>query len=237
MKIRNRHLVRFVGWAATRFAKLLFLTVKKEYQPFDGNLSPKVRTDPGRSIYAIWHENLLYPAIIFGHPNIAVLISKHADGQILASLIHSMGMGTVLGSTNRGGVDALRKLIAEDAPWSHLAVTPDGPRGPRRIVQPGIIFVAAKTGMTIVPCGVAYRKPFRAKSWDRFAFPKPFGKVVLVTGTPISIPNSIRPDTLEPFRLMVQDEMDRLHKIAEEWVETGRKPELPAVANPIRLAS
>ena len=237
MKIRNRYLVRFVGWAATRFAKLLFLTVRKDYFEFGEVLTPRERKDDGRSIYAIWHENLLFPTVIFGNPSIAVLISKHADGQILASLIHSMGMGTVLGSTNRGGVEALRKLVAEDVSWKHLAVTPDGPRGPRRIVQPGIIYVAAKTGMTIIPCGVAYRKPIRAKSWDRFAFPTPFGKAYFVTSEPIAIPESIKPTTLEPFRMIVQNEMDRLHEIAEKWALTGVRPEREQSLPAIRLAS
>lgn len=236
MKIRNRTLVRLAGWSATRVIKTLFATVRHSYQPLGSNLDPKHRQDSGRSIYAIWHESLLCPAVLFGRYDIAVLISKHADGQLLAQLIASMGMSTVLGSTNRGGVDAVRKLIANDAPWRHLAVTPDGPRGPRRIVQPGIIYVAARTGMTIVPVGVGYRKPFRFKSWDRFAVPKPFGRATIVTGNPITIPEAIRPDTLEPFRLIVQNEMDRLNDLAQLWADTGVAP-LTDQAVPIRLAS
>lgn len=236
MKIRNRTLVRLAGWSATRVIKTLFATVRHRYLPLGENLDPKDRQDSGRSIFAIWHENLLCPAVLFGHRDIAVLISKHADGQLLAPLIASMGMSTVLGSTNRGGVDAVRKLIAGDAPWRHLAVTPDGPRGPRRIVQPGIIYVAARTGMTIVPVGVGYRRPFRFKSWDRFAVPKPFGRATIVTADPVAVPESIRPDTLEPFRLIVQNEMDRLNGLAEAWAETGIAPQV-ARAMPVRLAS
>ena len=236
MKIRNRTLIRLVGWTATRLVKTLFATVRHRYLPLGENFLPEHRQAEGRSVFAIWHENLLCPAVLFGHPDIAVLISKHADGQLLAQLIASMGMSTVLGSTNRGGVGALRQLIADDAPWRHLAVTPDGPRGPRRIVQPGIIYVAARTGMTIVPVGVGYRKPVRFKSWDRFAVPKPFGRSTMITGHPISIPESIKPDTLEPFRMIVQNEMDRLNGLAEIWAETGLTPETD-LAMPVRLAS
>ena len=90
--------------------------------------------------------------------------------------------------------------------------------------------------MTIVPVGVGYRKPFRFKSWDRFAVPKPFGRATIVTGIPIAVPKSIRPDTLEPFRLIVQSEMERLNGLAEAWAETGIVPQV-ARAMPVRLAS
>jgi hypothetical protein len=198
-------------------------------------MEPASRSPGERSIYAIWHENLLLPTVLQGAPEIAVLISKHADGRMLDELIGAMGMRSVRGSTNRGGVEALRQLIDADAPWKHLAVTPDGPRGPRRVVQPGIIYVASRTGMTIVPVGVGYRKPFRAKSWDRFAIPKPFSRAVCVTAEPIAIPPNLRPATLEPFRLMVQNEMDRLNDIAERAAETGALPTTDVVS--VRLAS
>ena len=81
-----------------------------------------------RFIYCIWHENLLLPAARFGGPDLAVLISKHADGQILGGLITAMGMEMVQGSTNRGGVEAVRNLLRVDVRWRNLAVTPDGPR-------------------------------------------------------------------------------------------------------------
>jgi lysophospholipid acyltransferase (LPLAT)-like uncharacterized protein len=153
-----------------------------------------------------------------------VLISNHADGKILGSLIHSMGMGMVCGSTNRGGVEAVRKLTRPDVPWRHLAVTPDGPRGPRRVVQPGVIYVASRTGMKIVPVGVAYTRPWRAKSWDAFAIPKPMTKAVCVTPEPIVVPDKLKSDGLEEYRLKLQAEMDRVNSLAEEWIETGNRP-------------
>lgn len=224
MKIRNPILVRMAGRTATRAIKLLFRSVRSRYHPLGSSLAPADRGPNDRSIYAIWHENLLLPTVLFGCPEIAVLISRHADGRMLDELIAAMGMSSVRGSTNRGGVEALRQLVADDATWKHLAVTPDGPRGPRRIVQPGIIYVAARTGMSIVPVGVGYRKPFRFKSWDRFAIPKPFGRAACVTGEEIHVPDSVRPDTLEPFRLTVQHELDRVTELAEQAAETGQPP-------------
>src|SRR5205807_4997169 len=128
----------------------------------------------------------------------------------LGSLITSLGMGMVEGSATRGGIEAVRKLTREHHPWRHLAVTPDGPRGPRRVVQPGIVYVASRTGMRIVPAGVGYRRPWRAGSWDRFALPKPFSRARCLTAEPIAVPGSLRSTELEPYRLRVQAEMDRL---------------------------
>jgi lysophospholipid acyltransferase (LPLAT)-like uncharacterized protein len=224
MKIRNPRLVRAAGRLATLFAQGLFRTLRFEYRPLGVNLAPR-NLPPGnrdRHIYAIWHEDLLLPAVYFGDPSIAVLISKHADGQLLGSLITSLGMGMVLGSTNRDGVKAVRQLVRDEHAHRHLAVTPDGPRGPRRVVQPGIVYVASLTGMTIVCVGVGYDRPWRAKSWDRFAVPKPFSRAKTLTSEPIAIPPRLRADELEPHRLRVQAEMDRLNAAAERWAETNR---------------
>jgi lysophospholipid acyltransferase (LPLAT)-like uncharacterized protein len=228
MKIRNKYLVRAAGWLGARFARGLVRTLRVEHGTVGPPLLPVTVLPPGpRYIFASWHEYLLLPVGRFGHPDFAVLISKHADGQILAALIGSLGMGMVLGSTNRGGIEAVRQILHDRAGRRHLAVTPDGPRGPRRVVQPGIIYAASRTGMQVVPVGVGYNRPWRAKSWDRFAVPRPGSRARLITGEPISVPPRLRAEELEPYRLAVQSEMDRLTDVAERWAETNQL-ELPA---------
>jgi lysophospholipid acyltransferase (LPLAT)-like uncharacterized protein len=238
MKIRNRRLVAAAGWLATRAARVLFRSLRFEYRPLGPSLAPADLPPGERIIYCIWHENLLLPTIYFGCPEIAVLISKHADGQILGGLVTALGMGMVQGSTNRGGVEAVRKLIGDGNRWRHLAVTPDGPRGPRRVVQPGIIYVASRTGMKIAPIGVGYCRPWRAGSWDRFAVPRPFSRARVLTADPVAVPGGLRAADLEPFRLRVQAEMDRVNALAEAWAETGRLTLPPGdTARPLKLAS
>lgn len=240
MKIRNRHLIRAAGRLGTWTVRGLVQTLRFEYRPAGASLAPRdlPPTNRDRHIYSIWHENLILPAVCFGHPSLAVLISKHADGQILGSLITSLGMGMVLGSTNRDGVKAVRQLVRDEHARQHLAVTPDGPRGPRRVVQPGIIYVASLTGMSIVCVGVGYDRPWRAGSWDRFAIPKPGSRARCVTAEPITVPPRLRADELEPHRLRVQAEMDRLNTASERWAETNRL-EIPATmpGEPLRRAS
>ncbi|HVK17493.1 MAG TPA: lysophospholipid acyltransferase family protein [Fimbriiglobus sp.] len=240
MKIRNKHLLRAAGWLATRSTRALIKTLRHEYRPLGPVVAPADRVPPGtRYIYCIWHEYLLLPTAKYGHPELSVLISKHADGQLLGSLIQAMGMGMVLGSTNRGGIEAVRQLVNGEGARRHLVITPDGPRGPRRVLQPGIVYVASRTGMQIAPIAVGYDRPWRAGSWDRFAVPRPRSRVRLVTDQPITVPPGVRSDELERYRLLVQAEMDRLTIAAEQWAETNRfeAPALPAEPAAPRLAS
>jgi len=223
MKIRNKHLIRAAGWLGTRFARGLVGTLQFQVQCLGAVTAPVPAIPLGpRYAYSLWHENLLLPAVALGHPDLAVLISKHADGQMLSALIHSVGMGTVLGSTNRGGIEAVRSIVNGTAGRRHLVVTPDGPRGPRRVVQSGIVYIASRTGMAIVPVGIGYFRPWRAKSWDKFAVPRPGSRARQIQGVPIPVPPKLRAEELEPFRQIVQNEMDRLTVLAEQWATTNR---------------
>ncbi len=224
MKIRNPKLVRAAGWLAATAVLGIGKTLQFDSYSEGPDVGHGRLSHPERFVYCIWHEKLLLPTIKFGGPDLAVLISQHADGQLLGGLIRRMGMGMVCGSTNRGGIEAVRQITRDDFPWRNLAITPDGPRGPRREVQSGIIYVASRTGMHIVPIGVGYNKPWQMNSWDRFAIPRPTSRARLIFGHPIAIPAQLRSAELEPHRLQLQHEMDRLNTLAETWAETRRPP-------------
>lgn len=242
MKIRNRHLLRLAGGLASLACRGLVRSLRFHYKQLGEISVNPADHDPSRkTIISLWHEHLMLPAARFGGPDKAALVSEHADGQLLSSLLKSKGMGLIFGSTNRGGVLALRQMTDPNTPWQHLVVTPDGPRGPRRIVQPGILFVAAKTGIPVIPLGIGLSRCWRTKSWDRFCVPKPFARGVLISGESIFVPSEAKKDGLEPYRLMVQNEMDRLTIIAQDWAETGVEPKTELLKEPevfpLRLAS
>jgi lysophospholipid acyltransferase (LPLAT)-like uncharacterized protein len=98
---------------------------------------------------------------------------------------------------------------------NHLAVTPDGPRGPRRQVQPGLVYLAARTGLPIVPMGIAWRRAWRMRSWDRFALPVPWSLASLVTTEPIRVPETVDKDELERYRKQVEQALEHATAIAE----------------------
>lgn len=222
MKFRDRRLIAAAGWCGTRIVRLLSATLRFDYQsigpaPVDPFQSPKA----GPFIYALWHENFLIPIVRFGHPGAACLVSRHADGQVLGSLIRATGMGIIHGSTSRGGVVAVRQLLRSEGSERHLAVTPDGPRGPRRQVQPGIVYLASRTGMRVVPVGVGHRRPWRMKSWDAFAVPRPLSRVRCLFGLPIVVPSDLTTAALSPHVQRLQSELDGLTAAAQEWADSG----------------
>lgn len=229
MKIRHPLLLKTAGSLGTLCVKGLVRTLRFEFINLGPVMAPVAEIPPGpRYLYALWHEYLMLPAAKLGHPDLAVLISKHADGQLLGSLITSMGMGMVHGSTNRGGIEAVKQIVDGTAGRRHLVVTPDGPRGPRREVQPGIVYIASRTGMQLVPVGIGLQHPYRMKSWDRFAVPRPGSRAVLINGTPMDIPKGLKTAGLEEHRVRVQAEMDRLNTVAEAWAKTGKLELHPA---------
>jgi lysophospholipid acyltransferase (LPLAT)-like uncharacterized protein len=235
MKIRDPRMIAIAGWVGSRLVHALASTLRMDYRslgrvPVDPFAAPR----SGHFIYALWHENFLIPISRFGNPRIAALVSSHADGQILGSLIRSSGMHVIRGSTSRGGVAAVRQLLRDHLDYQHLAVTPDGPRGPRRRVQPGIIYLASRTGMQIVPVGVGFQNPWRVNSWDTLAVPRPFSRVRCLFGEPLRIPPDVRLDALSASLEHVQDELDRITRTAEEWAEHG---DLPPPATNIRARS
>ena len=216
--------------ARTRLVHGLSATIRFEYASL--GQFPSITLQPPRNgpfIYALWHENFLIPIVRFGNPGVAALVSRHADGELLGTLIGATGMGIVRGSTSRGGVAAVRELLRSEVRDRHLAVTPDGPRGPRRMVQPGVVYLASRTGMRIVPIGVGHRRPWRMRSWDSFVVPRPFSRVRCLFGKPIIIPAGLTPDSLESHASFLQSELDRLTVAAQSWADTSRLVRPPEI--------
>lgn len=221
MKLRHPALIRIASTLSAYLVRTWLATVRFRYRSLGPSLDPRRRSLRGSYIYAFWHEYILQPASLFGRSRlpIHVLISRHADGQFIAEVAEKLGFQTIRGSTTRGGAEALMQMIRLNGS-GHLAFTPDGPRGPRRRLQQGIIYAASRTGLPIVPIGFAYDRLRRAKSWDQFALPMPFATCYTITLEPIAVPPNITPETLEPYRLLVEAAMHRAGAIAEHWART-----------------
>jgi lysophospholipid acyltransferase (LPLAT)-like uncharacterized protein len=215
MKIRNPWLIQALGFLAALFVRLWVGTVRYRYRPLGPSMDPHQPNFDGRYIYAFWHENILLPAYQYGRPDIRVLISEHADGQLIAEACRHLRFRLVRGSTDRrGSVKAVRQMI-QLAGKNHLAVTPDGPRGPRRQVQAGLVYLAARTGLPIVVMGIAWRRAWRMKSWDRFALPVPWSLASLVTIEPIYVPENVDKEQLEVYRKQVEQALEHATAVAE----------------------
>jgi lysophospholipid acyltransferase (LPLAT)-like uncharacterized protein len=145
-------------------------------------------------IYVVWHGRiLLVPWLAVrlqrerGARAPVVLASRSRDGEIVARFVARFGLTVVRGSSSRGGGAALRTLVAAIRDGSDVAIVPDGPRGPREQVQPGVVALAALTGAPVVPLAVGARPARRLRSWDRFVVPLPFARCVLAFGPPVRV--------------------------------------------------
>ncbi len=189
---------------------------------YDQTVDPAFPGCRGQKIYISWHEYMLFPTYLRGHCNIAMLISRHRDAEILSYAAYHLGFDFVRGSTNRGGVAAIRELLRKSRKM-HLTITPDGPRGPRRRLTPGSIFLASRLGLPLVAMGFAYDRPWRLNSWDRFAIPRPFSRARCVISPEIYIPAVLDRNGLEHFRRKIEQLMNRLTEEAEAWAESGSR--------------
>lgn len=160
-------------------------------------------------IYAFWHAHILALSYAYRRRGVVVLVSRHGDGEYITQVIHRLGYGTVRGSSSRGGLRALLEMARLGREGYPLAVTPDGPRGPRHRLQPGILLIAQRSGLPIVPLAMAMRRGERLRSWDRFELPAPGTRLRIVVGEPIHVPREIDPSALEvEWTLPVQQAID-----------------------------
>jgi lysophospholipid acyltransferase (LPLAT)-like uncharacterized protein len=160
-----------------------------------------------RCIFAFWHARLL--ALAFTHRGLgaAVLVSQHRDGELITRVLERLGFVVARGSSTRGGEEGLRELIEWAEKGKLLGITPDGPRGPAEQVKPGLVYLAGRTGLPVVPLAVAARPVWKLGSWDGFRIPKPFARVRLVYGPPITVPAGLEREELERWRLELQRAM------------------------------
>ena len=168
-------------------------------------------------IYAFWHGRMLMFTYSHRNRKIHVLISQHRDGEYIARIIHRLGFVSVRGSTTRGGSKALFEMCDKTAAGFDVAVTPDGPRGPGFRVHPGIISVAQRSGMPIVPITNSAESRWNLSSWDRFLIPKPITKAVIMLGEPIYVSPESTPEESEEKRKELEMQMLELTEKADKY--------------------
>lgn len=142
----------------------------------------KLRANNVPFIFSLWHGQLL-PLLWHHHgERVAILVSEHRDGELIARLAKSIGYRLIRGSSSKGGERALLELAKELREGREVAVTPDGPRGPARSYAPGALIAAQRTGAPILPIAAHSNSAWRLSSWDGFMIPKPFAKITIAYG-------------------------------------------------------
>lgn len=213
---------RLLGSLGTVLIRLIASTVRWTISGAPPNERPWPE-GPAR-ILAGWHgQQLLLPwsYLKFLTPRakpIFALISQHGDGRIAAAAMRSLGISSIAGSSTRGGREALLALVDTIKGGDHVAITPDGPRGPIHEVKPGAIRLAQKTGAEITPVALAADRSWRFKSWDKMFLPKPFSHVGLVFGEPLAVPEILSTEQFDALREELAHRLNTATRVAEQLI-------------------
>jgi len=166
------------------FVRFIYFTSKKEFH------HPKI--DPKEPfVVAFWHGELLMQPFnykkIRPHGKVSAMISEHKDGEAITRTVEYLGIDSIRGSSTRGGAKVLIKALKELKAGYDIAITPDGPKGPRHSVADGIVAISQKTNARILIFNCRPTKYWQFNSWDKFIIPKPFGKLEFFIQEPLDI--------------------------------------------------
>lgn len=169
-----------------------------------------------RVICAFWHGQLLMMPFAYPGETAAVLISQHRDGEAIAGIAVRLGLHVVRGSARRGGARAFRQMLGAVRGGWNVAITPDGPRGPRRQVKVGVVELARRSGAPIVPVAfAAARARVLRSTWDQFLVPLPGSRAAYVWGESIRVPPAADRAELAKYQHLLADRLDALTAEAE----------------------
>lgn len=209
-EIRGDWKMRWAGKVTGAALKLLGTTLR--YRTEDPHGVMRQLDDEDRPvIFCLWH-NQMVPGLLSTRrfprrTKIVVLTSASKDGAGLAALAESLGCGAVRGSSSRRGLQAMMDLKRELSEGRDVAITPDGPRGPRYSLQPGVVKVAQASGAPLFMLRFACSAAWCLDTWDRLRLPKPFSTVTLTLAPPVHVPRRVGDEEFERIRVDLEEGM------------------------------
>lgn len=195
--LRRKVTAPFVPVLAPRALRLVARTWRVSFT--NRERREDVLGSPDGCIAVLWHGRMAVAAPVFRRTDAVILVSRSGDGELADTLLARLGYETRRGSTGKFGADALRDLRDTLERGRAIAITPDGPRGPRHRVNRGPAFLARATGRPILPIGFAASQGARLNSWDRFLLPGPFARVHITFAEPLHVPPGASDEELPRF--------------------------------------
>jgi len=225
-QLKDELLLFLASWIGPILIYLLGMTLKIETVGKE-NLD-SIRKEKGSVIYAFWHGRMLIFTYSHRKKKIHVLISQHRDGEFIARIIERLGFVTVRGSTTRGGSKAIFEICEKITSGLDVAITPDGPKGPGFSVHPGIIYIAQRSGMPIIPITNSAKHRWSLSTWDRFLIPQPFSKTVILLGKPMYVPVASTSEELEEKRIELEKQLLELTWKTDDYFSPEPHPLSPS---------
>jgi lysophospholipid acyltransferase (LPLAT)-like uncharacterized protein len=219
MKLNRPWMLETAALLAVKAAQIVLATLDFRAISCNPTTDPLHPNCDRRYLYITWHECVVVGLPLRAHAGMLGIASGHRDGELLNQSASRLGWEMVRGSTNRDAVSALKQLLREDD--RHLNIAPDGPRGPRREMSQGAIYLASKSGLPLICCAYGFDRPRRLKSWDRCIIPRPFSRARAIYGPPLVIPPRLDRSGIEHYRNVLERLLNRLTLEAEEWAESG----------------
>ncbi len=205
---------RRIGWAGACLIRLLSLTLRWRLHDPDG-----IATNPPSRplIWTFWHNRIFVIPVVY-HRYLrkrkgAVLTSASKDGEVIAAIVARFGCEAVRGSSSRKGTSALLGLIDWIRDGYDVAIVPDGPRGPRYRLGPGLVKLAEVTGALVLPIRIEYGSYWHFRSWDRFRLPRPFTTVEVFLGPCAEVTSGLDETTFESERDRLETLMNPDHEV------------------------
>ncbi len=201
-KSRKRKLILLIAPpVAYGIIRLLYASCKKRF-----HLPEKRAKAP--ALVAFWHGEILMNPFLYKHfmndMKMSLMISEHFDGELIARTASFFGFGFVRGSSSRGAVKALKESFRRIDNGESLAITPDGPRGPRHSVADGVVAIAQKKNLPIVVYRYKASRFWQMKSWDRFVIPKPFARLDFYASEPFYVTGLPK----EEAKMMIKERLE-----------------------------
>jgi len=202
---------KLLGTAANVILRLLFATIRLRFDDRIGFTTGRYKKPV---IMCFWHNRILGLTLGFlrcyprrGRDGVTVLTSPSRDGEIIAQVAKGFGMSASRGSSSRKGSQALLELIRRVESGGDIAITPDGPRGPRYRLGPGAILLAQTTGAVLAPAHASFSRCLRLKTWDGFIIPLPFSTISVTVDEMIPVPRELTKEEFEALRVRLETQL------------------------------
>lgn len=214
MRLKDRLLLAVAPPLAALIIRLLHLSIRPK--TFGREHLEGCWSRGENPILSLWHDQLLL--MVMGYPGdrIRVLISASKDGELLARVMQCFGIDAIRGSSTRGGRKAFKELVATASEPIDLAITPDGPQGPRHQLKDGVIALARVSRRPVLPLTFVCSRGHRFASWDRFLLPFPFSRGAFFYGKPVYFDPE---QGTEHFRECLRQAMDDNLSAASTYLE------------------